>query len=350
MKVTYWVLAAVAVMAPSVAHAQLRSEGEALLAQKPTSAYGGLQSDSNKLMQVDNFTSAIIHSRDSWTSYGDSGSSRQPTKTDTGPSSSLKLPHSSGEYMGHRWRIDEGHLMWWDGKPYVRFGFTGNGDPAQMIKAGFDQFTLMPDEQWPISGPDPEIVQRVDETSDQLEKAGVTYYGTLNAFWPWRYGNLIAESDKAAVFVRDVRDVTEHAGHRVALDLQIRLPIPDAHRDTLSADSTHAVLFDLERGTRHDVSRQIESVTRIDTTSDSDAWREGDAPPHDGPTIRVRMKSTVFPESSSLRLVLSMEQRSSELPGVCARNLSACASRHCLKKPTSILKPLYSMNMTGSVG
>ena len=110
-------------------------------------------------------------------------------------------------------------MIFWDNKPYVRFGFTGNGDPAQLVKLGFDKFTLMPGEEWPISGPDARIVERLDKTSDQLEQAGATYYGTLNAFWPWRYGKLVAESDKAEVFVRDVQDVTEHSGRRLALDL-----------------------------------------------------------------------------------------------------------------------------------
>lgn len=32
---------------------------------------------------------------------------------------------SSGEYLGHKWHIDENHLMWWDGKPYVPFGGFG---------------------------------------------------------------------------------------------------------------------------------------------------------------------------------------------------------------------------------
>jgi hypothetical protein len=35
------------------------------------------------------------------------------------------IPPSSGEYLGHRWRIDPNHLMWWDGKPYVPFGGFG---------------------------------------------------------------------------------------------------------------------------------------------------------------------------------------------------------------------------------
>jgi len=36
-----------------------------------------------------------------------------------------KAPWSSGEYLGHRWHIDQSHLMWWDGKPYVPFGGFG---------------------------------------------------------------------------------------------------------------------------------------------------------------------------------------------------------------------------------
>ncbi len=35
------------------------------------------------------------------------------------------LPPSSGEYLGQKWQIDENHLMWWDGKPYVPFGGFG---------------------------------------------------------------------------------------------------------------------------------------------------------------------------------------------------------------------------------
>lgn len=132
---------------------------------------------------------------------------------------------SAGDYLEHKWHVDEKHLLWWDGKPYVRFGFTGNGNLAQMRRLGFDQFTLTPAEAWAISGPDEVVVRSMDETTAQLEKAGATYYAGLNALWPWRYGNLIAEADKAAVFVRDTVDVTEHAGRREALNLEVRMPI-----------------------------------------------------------------------------------------------------------------------------
>jgi len=47
---------------------------------------------------------------------------------------------------------------------------------------------------------------------------------------PWSKVNLIGESDKAAVFVRDVQDVTEHSGQDLALELQVLLPLPEAER------------------------------------------------------------------------------------------------------------------------
>ena len=226
------------------------------------------------------------------------------------------LVRSSGEYMGHKWHIDESHVMGWDNEPYVRFGFTGNGDLTQMRKAGFDKFTLTPDEEWPISGPDPRIVERVNKTSDQMEEAGATYYGTLNAFWPWRYGKLIAESDKALVFVRDVRDVTEHSGRRLAMDLQVHLPINKAEQDRAKPDRVHAVLFDLEHWSRYDLSDQVEDVTAIAAGPGSEVRRETDDERRGGRAFRVRFKSVHFPESTSLRLVVAMEIRLAELPGV----------------------------------
>ena len=223
---------------------------------------------------------------------------------------------SSGEYMGHRWTIDEHHLLWWDSKPYVRFGFTGTGDPVELIKLGFDQFTLMPDEEWPISGPDHEIVRRVEETSQELERIGATHYGILNAFWPWRYGNLIAESDRVAVFVRDVQDVTEHAGRDLALELQVRLPLPKAAQDITKPEHTQAVLFDLEHGTRYDLSDEVEEVTLVSAEPGPASPRGVDDERRGESAFRVHFKPIRFPESTSLRLLVAMEVRLAEVPGV----------------------------------
>ncbi len=236
-----------------------------------------------------------------------------PQRPETSEISNNSPVCSAGEYMSQKWHIDEHGLMWWDGDPYVRFGFTGNGDIAQMLKAGFKQFTLSPDEEWPISGPDPKLVQSVNDTSERLERAGTTYYGTLNVFWPWRYGNLIGESDKAPVFVRDVRDVTEHAGRLSAVDLEVRLPIPEAEQDTVKAERVDAILFDLDHETRHDLSGHVESVTPAEP--ESEVGRESDDERHGGKGFRVRFKPVSFPESKSLRLVIAMEIGLAEVPG-----------------------------------
>mgnify|MGYP000965713131 FL=1 len=218
--------------------------------------------------------------------------------------------------MGHPWHIDENHLMWWNDKPYVRFGFTGTGNPVELMKLGFDQFTLAPAEEWPISGPDPGIVRSVNETSDQLEDAGATYYGILNTFWPWRYGNLIAESDKAAVFVRDVQDVTEHSGQALALELQIHLPIAESDQRRTKPQRVQAVLFDLEHWKCQDLSGQVQDITPITAEPEREARLETDEGWGRGTAYRMQFKSIHFPESTSLRLVVAMEVRLAEVPGV----------------------------------
>jgi hypothetical protein len=35
------------------------------------------------------------------------------------------ISQTQGEFLGQEWHIDENHLMWWDGKPYVPFGGFG---------------------------------------------------------------------------------------------------------------------------------------------------------------------------------------------------------------------------------
>ncbi|HCO93867.1 MAG TPA: hypothetical protein DIU00_07950, partial [Phycisphaerales bacterium] len=42
--------------------------------------------------------------------------------------SDVMVRPARGKYMGQGWHIDADHLLWWQGKPYVRYGFTGNGD------------------------------------------------------------------------------------------------------------------------------------------------------------------------------------------------------------------------------
>mgnify|MGYP000719330944 CR=1 FL=1 len=69
------------------------------------------------------------------------------------------VQRSHGSYHGHRWEIDEDHLLLWDGKPYVRYGFTGNGPIQEMMRMGFTQFNEMPSEDWALVD-DPERLGR----------------------------------------------------------------------------------------------------------------------------------------------------------------------------------------------
>jgi len=226
------------------------------------------------------------------------------------------LRPSSGVYRAHRWQIAPDGVIRWDGRPYVRFGFTGNGDPDRLLRAGFTQFTLVPPETWPISGPDPATVRRVDSVSDQWERAGATYYAGLNVLWPWRYGNLIAEPDKAPVFLRSVQVATEYSGRRVAADFSVRLPIPQAERDRAKVASTRVVLFDLEHGARYDLTHRVKSVTPLAGTAEPGTEGQQPGERRGGRALRVRMEPVLFPRSASLRLVVAAEVRLSELPGV----------------------------------
>ncbi len=86
-----------------------------------------------------------------------------------------KVQPSQGRYMNHTWRIDENHLIWWDDKPYVRYGFTGNGNVDQPIRLGFDLFHVRPSEQLWAAADDPAqrqeaIRQEVQSRAERREE------------------------------------------------------------------------------------------------------------------------------------------------------------------------------------
>ncbi len=61
------------------------------------------------------------------------------------------LVRSSGTYRGHPWYVDQNHLMWWDGQPYVPFGGFGitpgrnYGLNTHNLWIDFDPFISSPD-------------------------------------------------------------------------------------------------------------------------------------------------------------------------------------------------------------
>lgn len=85
-----------------------------------------------------------------------------------GPKS--RLNPSTGRYMGHKWHIDQNHLMWWDSKPYVPFGGFGI-NPSN--KFGLNTYNLWIDFDSAIGNPNytraehkREIARRLKEIAD----------------------------------------------------------------------------------------------------------------------------------------------------------------------------------------
>jgi hypothetical protein len=100
------------------------------------------------------------------------------------------------------------------------------------------------------------------------------------------------------------------------VDVQIHLPIPPAERDKVKPVRTDAVLFDLEHGTRYDLSDQVESVVEAVAEPGPQTRQEGEDEQYGRRAFRVRLKGVRFPESASLRLVLAMEVHLAELHGI----------------------------------
>lgn len=90
--------------------------------------------------------------------------------------SDAMVQSTRGEYLGQSWHIDANHLLWWEGKPYVRYGFTGNGDVDSFMKKGFTQFNAYPSEELWVFSKDSvknrQAVQEVDVFTDLLQKRG----------------------------------------------------------------------------------------------------------------------------------------------------------------------------------
>lgn len=98
-----------------------------------------------------------------------------------GPKS--RLNPSTGRYVGHKWHIDQNHLMWWDSKPYVPFGGFGI-DPSN--KFGLNTYNLWIDFDSAIGNPNytrakhkREIARRLKEITDSGGTCIVQFSMTL---------------------------------------------------------------------------------------------------------------------------------------------------------------------------
>jgi hypothetical protein len=162
-----------------------------------------------------------------------------------------------GKYMGQSWHIDADHLLWWQGKPYVRYGFTGNGNVHKFMKLGFNHFNVGPSEELWVFSKDPSMnrqaLREVNDFTDELVHKGATYYAILNLLWPWRGSGKIAEQDRVNCLFRKTWDVTEFAKQDEAIELEFISYFPLA----VNRQKLEAYLFDLDAGQYRDISKNL---------------------------------------------------------------------------------------------
>ncbi len=237
---------------------------------------------------------------------------------------------SRGTYLGHTWEIGADRLIRWDGKPYVRFGFTGNGPLRRMLELRFTQFNVTPAEEWAICA-DPEersgIVPSVDEYTDRLVRAGATYYAGINVLWPWAYGDRIKTDDqKVRAVLRQVMDLPADAGSRPRT-FTVGFPLHPAEWKDLKIEKKLLLLFNLKAGTATDVTSKIEEFVPLRTSTEG--VDEGDSRPW-----RLRLSPL---RQRGDRLMLLVEVLLKEVPGVWS-SFPALWKKPILKEYVSGLK------------
>ena len=223
--------------------------------------------------------------------------------------SDAMVQSTRGEYLGQSWHIDANHLLWWEGKPYVRYGFTGNGDVDRFVKKGFTQFNAYPSEELWVFSKDPvknrQAVQEVDAFTDLLQEKGATYYAGLNLLWPWRGSGKIAHENMVNCVFRKVWDITEFSKKDEAIELEFTSDVALA----VKQQKVQVYLFDFVRGRYRDISDKLQVIRIAEKTIEESAseryrstayrlkfepMRLSDAGEH-RVTVLVRMKSPTVP-------------------------------------------------------
>ncbi len=222
-----------------------------------------------------------------------------------------KVDRSQGQYMGHKWYIDENHLIWWDGKPYVRYGFTGNGQVDRFMSLGFDQFNVCPSEELWVFSKDPKDNQRaikeVDAFTDELVEKEATYYANLNTLWPWRAGGKIVPEDMVQCTLKRVWDITEFAGKPKSLELSFTVDGPI----NFKRNNAQIYLFDFGAGKYEDISERLTdvSITREQVI-------ESPNERYTATRYTLALKQFRLPVSEDLRVTLLLKMTKPMVPGV----------------------------------
>ena len=216
-----------------------------------------------------------------------------------------------GKYMGQSWYIDDHHLLWWQGKPYVRYGFTGNGDVSQFMKKGFSQFNAYPSEELWVFSKDParnqQAVREVDAFTDLLQTKGATYYAGLNLLWPWSGSGKIAGKDMVNCVFRKVWEVAEFSKKEEVIELEFISDIPlEVNRQNI-----HIYLFDFVKGRHTDISDKLKDVRTTEKTIKESASERYRATTH-----RLKFESMRLSDSGGLYITAIVRMALPTVPGM----------------------------------
>lgn len=218
---------------------------------------------------------------------------------------------TQGEFMGHRWYIDRNHLVWWDGKPYVRYGFTGNGEIDRFMELGFDQFNVYPSEELWVFSKDPKDNQRavkeVNAFTDELIKKAATYYAGLNSLWPWRGSGKIEPGDMVECALKRVWNIAEFSGADKSLELSFTADGPIDFRRR----NAKIYLFDFDAEKYEDISKRLTDVNVA-----REQVIESPSERYTATKYTLGLKQFRLPVSEDLRVTLLLKMTRPMVPGV----------------------------------
>ena len=216
-----------------------------------------------------------------------------------------------GKYMGQKWHIDANHLLWWSGKPYVRYGFTGNGDVEMFMKLGFTHFNAYPSEELWVFSKEPaknnQAVREVDEFTDELVSKGATYYAGLNLLWPWRGSGKIPPEDMVSSVFRKVWDVTEYSGKNELVELSFVSDIPIIP----NPENAEVYLFDFSAGRYTNISSKLKKIQTKEKTVWETASEHYRATEH-----TLTFEKMHMPDAEKLRITALIRVPTPMVPGV----------------------------------
>lgn len=222
-----------------------------------------------------------------------------------------KVQPTRGEYLGQSWHIDTSHLLRWEGKPYVRYGFTGNGDVDRFMKKGFTQFSAYPSEELWVFSKDPaknqQAVREVDAFTDLLQERRATYYAGLNLLWPWRGSGKIAPEDMIGCVFRNTWDITEFSRGEEAIELELTSDVPL----TVKRENVQVYLFDFAAGQYRDISDKLRNIRTAEKTIEESASERYRATTHS-----LKFELMRLPNSGELRITALVRMALPTVPGM----------------------------------